>query len=160
MIKKFINDEKAVSISVSTMLLFSITVITLIVVISSFYTMMDREGYMVTRNQFEIHGNDLALQISNIDTAVQVTKDQGGTVENISYSFSLPPTIADHQYSIEFANSSNEIIFESQGKTESVVRVTYVTTEVEVSSMKMYSGPDKFEFYYNSTSNMIEVHDT
>ncbi len=157
MIRRIIDDENAVSISLGTILMFSITVVTLIVVISSFYTMMDRHEDSVTRNQFEIHGNDLALQISNIDTAVQITNNYGGKTENISSLFSLPPKIADNQYSIEFSNNSKEIIFESGDEAETEVKVSYVTSAVNISSKKIYSGPDHFEFYYDKDSNLIKI---
>ncbi|SFM67441.1 DUF7266 family protein [Methanolobus profundi] len=157
MTKRLINDERAVSISVGTMLIFAITVTTMIIVISSFYTMIDREGDMVMRNQFEIHGNDLALQISNIDTTVQIVNNSGGKVENVSFRFSLPQTIVDEQYSIEFKNDTNEIIFESKRGYNNQVKVSYVTSEVDVASTTLFSGPDNFEFYYNPDSNLIEV---
>jgi FlaG/FlaF family flagellin (archaellin) len=157
MIKRIIDDDNAVSISVGTVLMLSITVITLVVVIGSFYTMMDRHEQGVTRDQFEIHGNDLALQISNIDTAVQVTNNYGGKAENISYQFSLPPTIARHEYSIEFSNSTREIVFKSEGGPETEVKVTYVTSTTGIASNKVYSGQDHFELYYNANSNLIEI---
>jgi FlaG/FlaF family flagellin (archaellin) len=155
--KRITDDENAVSISVGTVLMLSITVITLVVVIGSFYTMMDRHEHAVTRDQFEIHGNDMALQISNIDTAVQITNNYGGKAENISYHFSLPPTIARHQYSIELSNSTREIIFRSQSGPGTEVKVTYVTSTTDVASNKIYSGQDYFELYYDANSNLIGI---
>lgn len=157
MTKRLTNDENAVSISVGTMLLFSVTVVTLILVVNSFYSMMDREGSIVTRNQFEIHGNDMALQIANIDTAILIANNHGGKVENLSYRFSLPSAIADKQYSVEIKNDTSEIVFSSEKRYDTTVKVSYVTSIANVSSTKMYSGPDYFEFYYNSDSNLIEL---
>ncbi|SDG29285.1 hypothetical protein SAMN04488589_2613 [Methanolobus vulcani] len=157
MIKKIKDDDNAVSISVGTVLMLSITVITLVVVVGSFYTMMDRHERSVARDQFEIHGNDLALQISNIDTAVQITNNYGGKAENISYQFSLPAAIARHQYSIELSNSTREIIFRSESGPETEVKITYVTSTSSVASNKVYSGQDYFELYYDANSNLIGI---
>jgi hypothetical protein len=119
--------------------------------------MMDRHERSVARDQFEIHGNDLALQISNIDTAVQITNNYGGKAENISYQFSLPAAIARHQYSIELSNSTREIIFRSESGPETEVKITYVTSTSSVASNKVYSGQDYFELYYDANSNLIGI---
>ncbi|MDI3539074.1 MAG: hypothetical protein PWQ52_197, partial [Methanolobus sp.] len=58
------RDERAVSLSVGFMLTMTITVITTMILISSFYAMMDRAEHTVMRDEFEIHGNDISLQIS------------------------------------------------------------------------------------------------
>ncbi|WMW26214.1 hypothetical protein RE474_05745 [Methanolobus sediminis] len=154
----FREDEKAVSISVGFVLTLSITVITMMVVISSFYTMMDRAEQTIMRDEFEIHGNDMALQLSNIDTAVQITRNAGGDVGSFYFKLSLPDEIAGQQYSMEISNQTNEIIFESHGKDATRVKVPYQVQEVEVASVKLFSGSNEFVLNYDPSSNMIEVY--
>jgi FlaG/FlaF family flagellin (archaellin) len=158
--KKFTRDERAVSLSVGFMLTLAITLITTMVLISSFYTMMDRAEHTVMRDEFEIHGNDISLQISNIDTAVQITNNAGGRVESITYQLILPDTIANKQYSVEFSGhpGTKEIIFESEGREESKVKVAYTTNAVNVTPTKLYSGSNDFVLHYNATSNMLEIY--
>ena len=157
MMKQFKDDERAVSISVGFILTLSITVITMVVVINSFYGMMDRAEHTIMRDEFEIHGNDMALQMSNIDTAVQMTRSAGGEVGSFYFILPLPDEIAGQQYSLEISNQTNEIIFESKGKDATRVKVPYKVHETEVASVKLYSGSDDFILYYNPVSNMIEI---
>jgi hypothetical protein len=154
----FREDERAVSISVGFILTLSITVITMMVVISSFYTMIDRAEQTIMRDEFEIHGNDMALQLSNIDTAVQITRSAGGEVGSFDFKLPLPDEIAGQQYSMEISNLTNEIIFESHGKDATRVKVPYQVQEVKVASVKLFSGSNDFELRYDSVSNMIEVY--
>lgn len=157
MMRQLIDDEKAVSVSVGFVLTLSITVITMVVVISSFYTMMDRAEQTVMRDEFEIHGNDMALQISNIDTAVQITRNAGGEVGSFFFILPLPDEIAGQQYSVELSNQTNEIIFESHGKDATRIKVPYKVHETEVESVKLFSGSNEFILYYDPASNMIKI---
>lgn len=157
MMRQLGDDERAVSVSVGFVLTLSITVITMVVVISSFYTMMDRAEQTVMRDEFEIHGNDMALQISNIDTAVQITRNAGGEVGSFFFILPLPDEIAGQQYSVELSNQTNEIIFESHGKDATRVKVPYKVHETEVESVKLFSGSNEFILHYEPASNMIKI---
>lgn len=157
MIRQFRNDERAVSISVGFVLTLSITIITMMVVISSFYDMMDRAEHTIMRDEFEIHGNDMALQMSNIDTIVQMTASAGGELGSFFFKLPLPDEIAGQQYSMEISNQTNEIIFESYGKDATRVKVPYQVHETEVASVKLFSGSDEFILYYDQDSNMILI---
>ncbi|WP_406655742.1 hypothetical protein V7O62_08090 [Methanolobus sp. ZRKC2] len=157
MIRQFKDDERAISVSVGFVLTLAITVITMVVVISSFYDMIDRAEHTIMRDEFEIHGNDMALQISNIDTAVQITKNAGGEVGSFFFELPLPDEIAGQQYSMEISNQTSEIIFESHGKYATRVKVPYKVHETEVASVKLFSGSDDFILYYDPDTNMIEI---
>lgn len=157
MIRQFKNDDRAISVSVGFIMTFAITVITMVVVVNSFYTMMDRAEQTIMRDEFEIHGNDMALQISNIDTAVQITTNAGGEVGSFFFKLPLPDEIAGQQYSMEISNQTNEIIFESHGKDATRVKVPYKVHETNVASVKLFSGSDDFILYYDPASNMIEI---
>ena len=76
----FIHDDRAVSMSVGFILTFTITVICMSLLIGSFFTMLDRAGQTAMRDEFEIHGNEIALQITNMDTAVQIMQTSGGKI--------------------------------------------------------------------------------
>ncbi|MBN2109788.1 MAG: hypothetical protein JW705_01690 [Methanosarcinaceae archaeon] len=157
MIQRLRDDENAVSISVGFVLTLSITVITMMIVISSFYAMMDRAEQTIMRDEFEIHGNDLALQLSNIDTAVQVTRSAGGEVGSLFFILPLPDEIAGQQFSVELSNQTSEIIFESQGKDATRVKVPYKVHATEVGSVKLFSGSNDFILHYDPDSNMIRI---
>ncbi len=157
-IRSFVRDDRAVSISVGFILTFTITFVTMIVLVSSFHSMMDSAEHTVMRNEFEIHGNEISLQISNIDTAISITNSMGGRVDDMSYQLKLPDTIANKQYSVEFSDNPKEIIFEADGREETRIKVSYTTQELSLKPAKLYSGSNKFLMIYNSTSKMIEIH--
>ncbi len=153
----FIHDERAVSISVGFILTFTITVICMSVLIGSFFTMLDRARETAMRDEFEIHGNEIALQISNMDTAVQIMQTSGGKIRSIDYKLIMPDKIADKQYSVKISNQTSEIIFESEGRHETRVKVPYVALNTNVASGIVYSNSDNFRLYYDQDSNMIRI---
>ncbi|MDI3486046.1 MAG: hypothetical protein PWQ50_1266 [Methanolobus sp.] len=63
MIRGFIDDENAVSISVGFILTFTISVLMIVMVLSSFYSLMNDAEQTVMHDEFEIHGNDIAVRI-------------------------------------------------------------------------------------------------
>lgn len=158
--RDIINDENAVSISIGFILTFSITVIAFIMIMNTFYGMMYQAEHTVLREEFEIHGNDIAIQLMNIDTIVNITLSSGGSVNEIRYDISFPDKIAGSYYSVEFTNSSSgsEMIFGSDDRLETIVRIPYATQTTDVVPTIIYSAAGEHYLSYNSSNNLIEVY--
>ena len=158
--RDIINDENAVSISIGFILTFSITVIAFLMIMQTFYGMLYQAEHTVLREEFEIHGNDIAVQLTNIDTIVNVTLSSGGSIGEIRYDVSLPDKIAGSYYSLEFINrsSGSEMIFGSDDRLETIVKIPYVTQTTDVVSTTIYSAAGKHYLSYNSSTNLIEVY--
>ncbi len=156
--RDILNDDNAVSVSIGFILTFSITVIAFLMIIQAFYGMLYQTEHTVLREEFEIHGNDIAVQLTNIDTIVNVTLSSGGNIGEIRYDVSLPDKIAGSYYSIEFSNSTREIIFESDDRLETTAKIPYATQTTTVSSTKIYSAAGEHYLLYNSSTNLIEVY--
>jgi len=156
--RDLLNDDDAVSVSVGFILTFSVTVIAFILILQSFYGMMDNAEQTVMREEFEIHGNDIAVQLTNIDTIVNVTGQASGSAQEICYDILLPDKIAGQYYSIEFSNVSREIIFESEGRKETMVKIPYTTQTTYVASATIYSAAGEHYLSYNPATDLIEVH--
>ena len=156
--RDILNDENAVSISIGFILTFSITVIAFLMIMQTFYGMLYQAEHTVLREEFEIHGNDIAVQITNIDTIVNVTLSSGGDIGEIHYDVSLPDKIAGSYYSVEFSNTTSEIIFNSDDRLETTAKIPYVTRTISVSSTKIYSAAGEHYLSYNPSTNLIEVY--
>ena len=156
--RDILNDDNAVSISIGFILTFSITVIAFLMIMQTFYGMLYQAEHTVLREEFEIHGNDIAVQLTNIDTIVNVTLSSGGDIGEIRYDVSLPDKIAGSYYSVEFSNDTNEIIFGSDDRLETVAKIPYVTQTTTVSSTKIYSATGNHYLSYNPSTNLIEVY--
>jgi hypothetical protein len=156
--RDILNDESAVSISVGFILTFSITVIAFLMIMQTFYGMLYQAEHTVLREEFEIHGNDIAVQLTNIDTIVNVTLSSGGDIGEIRYDVSLPDKIAGSYYSVEFSNLTSEITFNSDDRLETTAKIPYVTQTTTVSSTKIYSAAGEHYLLYNPSTNLIEVY--
>ncbi|ADI73393.1 hypothetical protein Metev_0479 [Methanohalobium evestigatum Z-7303] len=154
MIKRFLKDDSAVSVSVGSILIFSISVLAFIMVMNSFFSMMDQTEETVTREEFETYGNDMALQLTNVDTIISNTGKSG--VNSLKYEFTIPDKVAGEYYSVNFSNKSNEITFESQNQVK--VKVPYSVCNTQVETTTIYSSSTNHYFFYNSSKNLIEVH--
>ena len=92
--RELLNDEDAVSVAVGFILTFIITVIAFVMVMSSFYNLMDNTEHNVMSEECEIHGNDISLQIINIDASVNITSTAGGSIADLHHELDLPDKIA------------------------------------------------------------------
>ena len=156
--RDILNDENAVSISIGFILTFTITVIAFLMIMQTFYGMLYQAEHTVLREEFEIHGNDIAVQLTNIDTIVNGTLNSGGNIGTIRYDVSLPDKIAGSYYSVEFSNLTNEIIFNSDDRLETTAKIPYVTQTTTVSSTTIYSAAGEHYLLYNPSTNLIEVY--
>lgn len=127
-------------------------------VMNSSYVMMDRNEQSIMREQFEIHGSSIALQLTKIDTTINLTRRSGGNVEEIQSDIVLPMRIADEYYSIQISNQTREIIFEADGIAETRVQIPYELTTTDIESATINSAAGEHYFFYNSTTDIIEVH--
>ncbi|MCL7410922.1 MAG: hypothetical protein M8350_03810 [Methanosarcinaceae archaeon] len=156
--RDILNDDNAVSISIGFILTFTITVIAFLMIMQTFYGMLYQAEHTVLRAEFEIHGNDIAVQLTNIDTIVNVSLSSGGSIGEIRYEVSLPDKIAGSYYSVEFSNLTSEIIFGSDDRLETIAKIPYVTQTTTVSSTKIYSAAGEHYLLYNPSTNLIEVY--
>ncbi|MDN5308841.1 MAG: hypothetical protein PWP14_235 [Methanolobus sp.] len=150
-------DENAVSVPLGFILTFSITVLVTVIALSSFYSMMGQAEQTVMRDEFEIHGSDIAARIASIDTTVGIAKGAGSTIERISYRLSLPDRIAGEEYSIEFSNATNDITIMSGDRTETKAKIPYSTQDTTVTPTILYSSKGEFLMVYNPVNNTIEI---
>lgn len=156
--QKIYHDRGGVSTAVGFILTFVITIMVFMFVMNSSYVMMDRNEQSVMREQFEIHGNSIALQLTKIDTTINLTRRSGGNVEEIQSNIVLPTKIADEYYYMQISNQTQEIIFESDGIAETRVQIPYELTTTDIESATINSATDEHYFFYNSTTDIIEVH--
>lgn len=155
--KRLKEDENAVSLSIGFILTFSITVLVLVTILTSFYSLMNQAEQTVMRDEFEIHGSDLAVKITTIDTMAGTAIGSGSTVGEISYAVSLPEKIAGKQYTIELSNTTNDIILSSEERDETRVKVPFSTDDTTVLSTTLYSSNGEFLIVYNPDTNTIEM---
>ncbi|MDA0525212.1 DUF7266 family protein [Methanococcoides alaskense] len=156
--KQLYTDNKAVSTSVGFILTFVITIITFILVMQSSYGLMDQAEHTVMREEFEIHGNNIALQLTKIDTMVGIVNNGGGEIVEHRSELMVPIKIANEYYYVEFSNQTREIIFESNERSETRVQVAFDIENTNIMSTTLSSASGDHFLLYNSTSNVIEIY--
>ncbi|WP_406660501.1 hypothetical protein V7O66_11715 [Methanolobus sp. ZRKC3] len=155
--KRLVIDENAVSLSIGFILTFSITVLVLVTILTSFYSLMGQAEQTIMRDEFEIHGNDIAVQIAAIDTLVGSAKETGSTLGILTYELTVPDRIAGEIYSVEFANQTEEIIFISEEREETRVKIPYSTEDTTVISSTLHSSAGRHQMVYDPVKNTIEI---
>lgn len=154
---RLLKDEAAVSISVGFILTFVISVVALVTVLTAFYTLMDRAEQTVMRSEFEIHGNDLSMQISSIDVLVAVMNNSGAYIEVLEYEFNLPDKIAGEHYSVSVLNSSREIMLQSRDKAETKVMIPYSTKNIVIIESTIFSEAGRHYMRYDPMHRTLEI---
>ena len=151
------GDDSAVSVSVGFILTFSITVLVLVITLTSFYSIMGQAEQTIMRDEFEIHGNDIALRIATMDTAVSLADNAGSGIEELTYILSLPQTIAGKEYSIEILNLPNEIVLISEERKGTEVKIPYSAENTNVTPTVIYSSQGEFIMVYSPLKNTITL---
>ncbi|OPY25180.1 MAG: hypothetical protein A4E23_00120 [Methanomethylovorans sp. PtaU1.Bin073] len=154
---KLLKDDTAVSISVGFILTFVISVIALVTVLTSFYTLMDRAEQTVMRSEFEIHGNDISMQIASIDSLVAVMNNSGAYIGVLEYELNLPDQIAGEHYSVSVVNSSHEIMLQSRDKAETKVMIPYSTNNIVVVESTIFSEASRHYMTYDPVHRTLEM---
>jgi hypothetical protein len=151
---KIIKNDDAVSISVGFMLMFAVTVIIFSTVIISFYTLSQQSEKSAMLESFRIMGSGLAAEITTVDTLVNISSGNGGTVNTLEYSFTLPASIAGKSYTVNVTNSTYRIILESDNGARIVVPFNISTN---LTGKMIYSGAEDYVLKYDTTSNSIVI---
>ncbi len=154
---KLLKDEAAVSVSIGFILTFVISVVALVTVLTAFYTLMDRAEQTVMRSEFEIHGNDISMQISSIDTLVAVINNSGAYIGLLEYDLDLPDQISGEHYSVSIVNSSHEIVLQSRDKAETKVMVPYSTQNMRVIESTVFSEVGMHYMVYDPIHRTLEI---
>jgi len=99
---RMINDERAVTVTLETILLFTITVMMLGMVMLSFDSINDRASETVMREQYASIGNDVASKIVDMDVEIKASLLEDSVVE-IRKEMNLPTLVANKPYEIEIS---------------------------------------------------------
>lgn len=151
---RLLCDDRAVSLSVGAILLYTVTVIALVVIVLSFSDMMMVYQDSVMREHFEIEGCDIAVRITNLDILVSAPISRGETVDTIEYDLDIPMRIVKRYYELNV--TSGEIILSSSQGKNTEVRVPFNTT-TPIEPSVIYSSAGDHKIRYNATSGRIEV---
>ena len=154
---KLLKDEAAVSVSIGFILTFVISVVALVTVLTAFYTLMDRAEQTVMRSEFEIHGNDISMQISSIDTLLAFMNNSGAHIGLLEYDLNLPDQIAGEHYSVSIVNSSHEIVLQSRDKAETKVMVPYSAQNMRVIESTIFSEAGTHYMIYDPIHRTLEI---
>jgi hypothetical protein len=84
--------------------------------------------------------------------------DSGASVEEIQYEFNMPSRIAGKPYSVELDNSSGDIVFISDKRERTQVKVPYFAENTVVSASTVESIKGNFVIAYDPETNIIIIY--
>jgi hypothetical protein len=97
---RMINDERAVTVTLETILLFTITVMMLGMVMISFQSINERASETVMGEQYTSIGNDVATKIVDMDVEIKASLLEDSVID-VRKEINLPSLIADKPYEVE-----------------------------------------------------------
>jgi len=154
--KKLVNDENAVSVSVGYILTFAITALVIVLIMGSFFMLVEQTENRVSYDEYKVYANLISNQISEMDRFIYSIESQGGAVNSMEYEVKLPLTIAGNYYTVELCNSSEEIIFTSQTPTSTQFRTPYsINSNTEIASGIIYVSHKNHYLIYDNETKMI-----
>lgn len=153
-IKNLLGNDEAVSISIGFILMFGITVLLFAGLTLSFYDLSRQSEKIAMKSNFEVMGQRIATEMTMADSMVNSVNSFGGTINSIEYEFTLPASIAANTYSINFTNSTNNIILESDNGARAVIPFNISSNLGEIT---LYSGAEVYKFGYDKNSRNINV---
>lgn len=149
---KLINDEQAVTVTIESILLFSITVMLLGMVMLSFQSINDQASETVMREQYGSIGNDVATKILDLDNEVKASLSQGSVV-TIENELNLKSLVANKPYSIEL--DVGKVIVQSLGSPSVTVEVPFDTNLNVVSGSTIYSTAAEHALMYDPNGQIM-----
>ncbi|MDF1557505.1 MAG: Ig-like domain-containing protein [ANME-2 cluster archaeon] len=99
------NDERAVTVTIESILLFCITVMLLGMVMLSFQSINEQASETVMREQYASIGNDIASKLVDMDVEIKASLSEGSVVA-IRNEVDLPSLVADKPYEIELSDGN------------------------------------------------------
>ncbi|VVB93456.1 Uncharacterised protein [uncultured archaeon] len=148
--KNFLKNEDAVSITVGFILILFITILVFSATILSFYTLTLHSQQAAMRESFDILGSGFVARVTSMDTLVNITRSNGGTVNQVEYDFSIPATIANEGYGINITKERIFLDAENDAKAWIPFNSSYNITE------QIYSNAQDYRLSYdNNTNSMI-----
>ncbi len=149
--KNFLKNEDAVSITVGFILILFITVLVFSATILSFYTLTLNSQQAAMRESFDILGSGFAARVASMDTLINITRSNGGTVNQMEYDFSIPATIANEGYDVNITRERIFLDAENDAKAWIPFNSSYNITE------QIYSNAQDYTLSYNNTKNSMII---
>ena len=118
--KRFASDESGITVSVETIILFSISIILMLMILQTFQGLNQKQTKIVLEDQFMSIGNSIAKKITEMNLAA----NSGLATGSITSEIWIPAKIADHAYTVQL----------NKNKVTLVSNDPDVTVEVPLSS--------------------------
>lgn len=152
--KRLVSDESAVTLTISYILQFSVTVIAVLLLLFSFQAMIDRAEEGVMRSEMEVIGSDIAVRLTSVDLTITSARGASGNVNALEYEFTIPQEIAGNSYYIVI-HSYDEIDLKSTA-VDVETRIPFKAS-TNITTSTIYSSNSRHRIIYNRSSGAIEV---
>lgn len=149
---RMINDEQAVTVTIETIFLFSITVMLLGMVFLSFQSINEQASETVMTELYASIGNDIASKILDIDKEVKASLSQGSVI-SIENEIDLYPRVANKPYLVELEEGN--VIVQTIGSPEVTVKVPFNPDINVVPGSTLYSMDGEHVIVYDTNGQIM-----
>ncbi len=150
--KTLLKNEDAVSITLGFILILFITVLIFSGIILSFYTLTKHSQETAMKESFDILGSGFAARVASMDTLVNITKSNGGTVNQLEYDFSIPASIANEGYGINV--TKERILLESENGNAKAWIPFNSSSNI---TGQIYSNAQDYKLSYDNNNNSMKI---
>ncbi len=150
-VKKLLENESAVSITIGFILMFSITVLVFSGIVLSFYTLSQHSKETAMKASFDILGSGFAARVTSMDILLNITGSYGGTVNELEYDFSIPASIAGESYTINITRKKIFMNAENDAMAWIPFNSSYTINE------QIYSNAQDYILWYDNNNKSMRI---
>lgn len=150
-IRKILRNEDAVSISIGFILMFLVTMLVFSGIMISFNSLFERSRETAMRASFDILGSGFAARLTSMDTLVNNSRSNGGTINQLEYDFSIPASIANEDYGINITQEKILLDAENDAKVWIPFNSSYNINE------QIYSNAQDYTLSYDNNNNSMKI---
>ena len=147
--KRFVSDDSALTVTLETILLFSISIIVMLMIFQSFQGLNQKHNKMMLEEQMYTIGNSIVKKMSEMN--LEAISSQGNDAKtSIRSEFWIPAKIGDNTYTIKL--SEQQIILETSSDPYITVEVPFSSDIKFAENSTVYSSDYKYVLQYDPQS--------
>jgi hypothetical protein len=151
-IKRFISDDSGFTVTFETILMFSISVIVMLMIFQSFQDLNQKHNKMMLEEQMYVIGNSVVKKMTEMN--LEAISSQGNEAQtSITSEFWIPATIGGITYTIKM--SGNQIILETSSDPYITVEVPFSSDIKIAEDSTVYSSDYKYVLQYDPKSSQM-----
>lgn len=152
--KRLVSDDSGLTVTFETILLFSISIIVMLMIFQSFQGLNQKHNKMMLEEEMYTIGNSIVKKMTEMN--LEAISSQGNQAQTtIRSEFWIPAKIGDSTYTIKL--SGNQVLLETSSFPYIIVEVPFSSDINIADNSTIYSSDYKYVLQYDQSGTMFFV---